>query len=287
MIDLVGIRFKPVGKITFYHNDNLEYNLDDNVIAETSRGIEFGQIVVKQSINESEKSDFNIVEKKLVRKATEEDAVRHQNNKQMAGDAFRICQNKIAEHKLNMKLIDAEYTFDAGKILFYFTADGRIDFRELVKSLASIFHTRIELRQIGARDEAKSLGGVGICGRVLCCRSFLGDFVPVSIRMAKEQNLPLNPTKISGSCGRLMCCLKYEQDTYEALLSHIAKVGSIVKTADGKGVVVDNNVISNTVKIHLDKDLPEITHTYKAKDVTVLKEGAPQQNDEPALKDLE
>ncbi|NLU50103.1 MAG: stage 0 sporulation family protein [Syntrophomonadaceae bacterium] len=210
---VVGVRFKPAGKIYYFDNEGIPLQLGDKVIVETVRGIEFGQVVI--GCREVEEDQLVLPLKKVIRKATQEDMLQHQENRTREAEAYAVCEAKIKEHRLPMNLIDVEYTFDRGKIIFYFTAEGRVDFRELVRDLASIFRTRIELRQIGVRDEAKMLGGIGTCGRVLCCCSFLGDFAPVSIRMAKDQNLSLNPTKISGICGRLMCCLKYESDCYD------------------------------------------------------------------------
>ncbi|EJP6474017.1 stage 0 sporulation family protein [Clostridium sp. FAM 1755] len=249
MIEVVGVRFKKAGKIYYFNPSNIEINKGEYVIVETIRGIEFGEAVIaKKQINENE-----IVAplKNVIRKATEEDIKKHHENKEKEKYALETCLQKIQEHKLNMKLIDVEYTFDNNKVIFYFTADGRVDFRELVKDLASIFRTRIELRQIGVRDEAKMVGGLGPCGRPMCCSMFLGDFAPVSIKMAKEQNLSLNPTKISGICGRLMCCLNYEQQTYESIRKVLPKVGSIVKTPYGQGEVVDNNVVKEEIKVKI------------------------------------
>ncbi len=221
MIEVAGVRFKRVGKSYYFSPGEFKLEVGDNVIVETSRGIEYGEIVMENR----EIDEKKIVQplKKIIRKATPKDDEHLKTNKEKEKDAFRICAKKITDYKLDMKLIDVEYTFDNNKILFYFTADGRVDFRELVKDLASIFKTRIELRQIGVRDEAKMLGGLGVCGRPLCCSTFLGEFQPVSIKMAKEQNLSLNPTKISGTCGRLMCCLKYEQDVYDDNLKNLSK----------------------------------------------------------------
>ncbi|EJO5346135.1 stage 0 sporulation family protein [Clostridium botulinum] len=249
MIEVVGVRFKKAGKIYYFDPSNIEINKGEYVIVETIRGIEFGEAVIaKKKINENE-----IVSplKNVIRKATEEDIKKHHENKEKEKYALETCLQKIKEHKLNMKLIDVEYTFDNNKVIFYFTADGRVDFRELVKDLASIFRTRIELRQIGVRDEAKMVGGLGPCGRPMCCSTFLGDFAPVSIKMAKEQNLSLNPTKISGICGRLMCCLNYEQRTYEEIRKVLPKIGSTVKTPYGQGEVIDNNVVKEEVKVKI------------------------------------
>jgi cell fate regulator YaaT (PSP1 superfamily) len=257
MITVVGIRFKKAGKIYYFDPDNLEIQKGNNVIVETARGLEFGEVV----IGPREVNDDEIVQplKKVMRSATQEDVLKDQDNKAKEKDAFNICLNKIADHGLPMKLIDVEYTFDNSKIIFYFVADGRIDFRELVKDLASIFRTRIELRQIGVRDESKFIGGLGPCGRSMCCSSFLGDFEPVSIKMAKEQNLSLNPTKISGVCGRLMCCLNYEQNTYEEIRKKMPAVGSIVKTPeDGDGEVVENSILLESVKVKITNRSDEV-----------------------------
>ena len=213
MVKVVGVRFKPAGKIYYFDPENLDIVVDTNVIVETIRGLEFGKAVIKP--RQLSESDVVLPLKKVIRIATPEDETQIKQNKEKEEEARSVCSKKIEEHQLPMKLVDVEYTFDGSKVIFYFTAEGRVDFRELVKDLAAVFRTRIELRQIGVRDEAKMIGGIGSCGRVLCCTSFLGDFEPVSIRMAKEQNLSLNPTKISGICGRLMCCLKYENDCYE------------------------------------------------------------------------
>lgn len=249
MIKVVGVRFKKAGKVYYFDNDDVDLKRGDNVIVETARGLEFGETVLEPRDVE----DDTIVTplKKVIRIATDEDKVRNLENKSKEKDAFNICLQKIEEHKLPMKLIDVEYTFDNNKIIFYFVADGRIDFRELVKDLAAIFRTRIELRQIGVRDESKMIGGLGPCGRQMCCSVFIGDFEPVSIKMAKEQNLSLNPTKISGVCGRLMCCLNYEQKTYEEIRKKTPMIGSIVKTADGEGEVAENSIIKEAVKVKM------------------------------------
>ncbi|MHC6181375.1 PSP1 domain-containing protein [Clostridium sp. JNZ X4-2] len=249
MVMVVGVRFKKAGKIYYFSPDNLNIQEGNSVIVETARGIEFGNCVIKpKNIDES---DIVPPLKNVLRIATEEDVKKHDENKRKEKEAFEICIEKIQQHKLKMKLIDVEYTFDNNKVIFYFTADGRVDFRELVKDLASIFRTRIELRQIGVRDEAKMIGGLGPCGRTMCCATFLGDFVPVSIKMAKEQNLSLNPTKISGICGRLMCCLNYEQDTYEKIRQRLPKRGSIVSTVYGNGEVMSNSVVKESVKVKI------------------------------------
>ncbi len=249
MAMVIGVRFKKAGKVYYFDPCDIWPRPGSNVVVETARGVEFGEVVT----GAREISDEQIVTplKKVLRLATEEDERRAAYNAQREKDAFSVCQEKIAKHKLDMKLVSVEYTFDNSKIIFYFTANGRVDFRELVKDLAGVFKMRIELRQIGVRDEAKMLGGLGACGRPICCGAFLGDFQPVSIKMAKEQNLSLNPTKISGQCGRLMCCLKYEQDYYEATLKKLPKVGKDIMTPDGAGVVTEINPIREKVKVRI------------------------------------
>ena len=262
MTKVIGVRFRTAGKI--YYFDPLKYNIKkgDHVIVETARGMEFGTVVA----DPKEVEDDKVVQplKPVLRVANERDIEQEKANKKKEKDAFQVCLEKIKKHNLEMKLIDAEYTFDNNKVLFYFTADGRIDFRELVKDLASVFKTRIELRQIGVRDETKIIGGMGICGRTLCCHAHLSEFVPVSIKMAKEQNLSLNPTKISGVCGRLMCCLKHEQDTYEELNRRLPGVGDYVTTDDGlKGEVHSVNVLRQLVKVVVDVDDEKEIREYK------------------------
>lgn len=263
MIEVIGVRFRPNGKIYFFAPSGIELEVGDAVIVETVRGVEYGKVVLGKREVKEESITSSL--KPVIRKATKEDDEKNEANKAKCKDAFNICLEKIAKHGLEMKLIDVEYTFDNNKVLFYFTADGRIDFRELVKDLASVFRTRIELRQIGVRDETKIMGGIGICGRELCCHKHLSDFVPVSIKMAKEQNLSLNPTKISGVCGRLMCCLKNEQETYEYLNDKLPNVGDFVKTSDGlKGEVNSVSVLRQKVKVIVelengDKEIREYT----------------------------
>lgn len=248
MKEIIGVRFRPNGKIYFFDPGKYELECGQFVIVETARGVEYGKVVLGRRAIDDGKIISTL--KPIIRIATEEDKKKNEENKEKSKRAFGICQEKIAKHQLEMKLIEAEYTFDNNKVLFYFTADGRIDFRELVKDLASVFKTRIELRQIGVRDETKMVGGIGICGRELCCNKHLSEFVPVSIKMAKEQNLSLNPTKISGVCGRLMCCLKHEQDTYEYLNEKLPNVGDMVKTIDGnKGEVISVSVLRQKVKL--------------------------------------
>ncbi|MDO4153837.1 MAG: stage 0 sporulation family protein [Clostridia bacterium] len=251
MAEVVGIRFKEVGKVYYFDPDGMQFKKGDRAVVETARGVECGEIAMENR----EVDDSEIVKplKRIVRPANENDLRVVRENREKEKKAFGICEEKIHAHKLDMKLVDVEYTFDGGKILFYFTADGRVDFRELVKDLAGVFRTRIELRQIGVRDESKMVGGFGMCGRPFCCSTFLGDFQPVSIKMAKEQGLSLNPVKISGTCGRLMCCLKYEQEAYEHLLRHTPKVGAIVETREGRGTVVENNLLTGMLKIRLDR----------------------------------
>ena len=270
MLEIVGIRFKEVGKVYYFSPNGLTFNKGDRVIVETARGVECGEVTIEnRKVSEEE-----IVSplKPVIRAATEQDLKTVEENKIKEKKAYTICEEKIANHGLEMKLVDVEYTFDNNKILFYFTADGRVDFRELVKDLASVFKTRIELRQIGVRDESKMLGGFGMCGRPFCCHTFLGEFQPVSIKMAKEQGLSLNPVKISGTCGRLMCCLKYEQDTYEHLLRHTPKVGAIVETAEGRGTVIDNNLITGLLKIRLDKRPDAAPVVFDRHDVKLIKD---------------
>lgn len=267
MINVIGVRFRKAGKIYFFDPAGLEIKQGDNVIVETARGIEYGQVVINPRDIEEERVIQPL--KPVIRIATEEDDIIERTNKEKEKEAYDICLEKIQKHGLEMKLIDAEYTFDNNKVLFYFTADGRIDFRELVKDLASVFKTRIELRQIGVRDETKILGGIGICGRPLCCHTHLSEFAPVSIKMAKEQNLSLNPTKISGVCGRLMCCLKNEEEAYEELNGKLPNVGDIVTTNDSlKGEVQSVSVLKQLVKVivQLENDEKEVRE-YKVEDL--------------------
>lgn len=269
MIKVVGVRFKKAGKIYYFDPADMNIQKDTYVVVETARGIEFGECVI--GIKEINENDIVSPLKSVLRIATNEDIEKHFKNKDKEKDAFDICLKKIQEHGLTMKLIDVEYTFDNNKVIFYFTADGRVDFRDLVKDLATIFKTRIELRQIGVRDEAKMLGGLGPCGRPMCCSSFLGDFASVSIKMAKEQNLSLNPTKISGICGRLMCCLNYEQSTYEDIRKRMPKVGSIVKTSEGTGEVFSNNIVKESIKVKLKKGEEEVLEEFKIDNIELIK----------------
>lgn len=287
MTEIIGVRFKEVGKVYYFSPGGKKLNAGDKVIVETARGIECGEVVIpNRKIN-----DENVVQplKSIIRPASKDDLQAIKSNAEKETEIMRTFIKKIEEHKLDMKAIDVDYTFDGSKILFYFTAENRVDFRELVKDLAGIYRTRIELRQIGVRDEAKMLGGLGICGRPFCCSSFLGEFQPVSIKMAKEQSLSLNPSKISGTCGRLMCCLKYEQDCYEELLKITPKAGALVETAEGRGVVEDANILTGMLKVKLDKspDAPPIS--VKRDDVKVIKDAKIRVNRDEiaALKGLE
>lgn len=283
MTRVIGVRFRNVGKIYYFSPKNLEIKSGDHVIVETARGVEYGSVVRAPRDVEDEKVVQPL--KEVIRIANTQDDKKEETNRKKEKEAFRICLKKIREHSLNMKLIDVEYTFDNNKILFYFTADGRIDFRELVKDLASIFKTRIELRQIGVRDETKILGGIGICGRPLCCHTYLSEFVPVSIKMAKEQNLSLNPTKISGVCGRLMCCLKNEEETYEELNKKLPNTGDRVTTSDGlKGEVQSVNVLRQLVKVIVDVEDEKEIREYPASE---LKFKARQKREKIRLSDEE
>jgi len=265
---IIGVRFTEVGKVYYFDPDGLELCVGDNVIVETVRGVEFGDVVMGPKEVEDDKVLKPL--KKVIKKAEEKDFKKLEKNKKKEKDAFKICEEKIQKHNMDMKLIDVEYTFDGGKIIFYFTAEGRVDFRELVKDLASVFKTRIELRQIGVRDEARKIGGLGPCGRPCCCSEFLGEFQPVSIKMAKEQNLSLSPTKISGLCGRLMCCLNYENDFYREMRRKLPRIGAIVKTPDGEAEVIESNGLTEKVKVKV--ELPDGTfdvQTYNIKDIRV------------------
>ena len=270
MSEVVGIRFKEVGKIYYFDPIGFKLNKGDRAIVETIRGLECGEVAqANKDVNDDE-----IVKplKPIVRVATAEDLKVVERNKKKEKEAFDICLKKIALHGIDMKLIDVEYTFDSSKVIFYFTSDGRVDFRELVKDLASVFRIRIELRQIGVRDESKMKGGLGMCGRPFCCNSFLGDFQPVSIKMAKEQGLSLNPTKISGTCGRLMCCLKYEQESYEHLLRVTPKVGAIVDTSSGRGTVVETDLLKGMLKVRLDRSPEAAPAVFSRRDVKLIKD---------------
>jgi len=269
MVTVVGIRFKKAGKIYYFSPQENVIDSGNNVIVETARGIEFGNCVIGPKQVDEDKIVLPL--KNVIRKANKDDEKKYLENKNKEKDAFNICLEKIQKHNLVMKLIDVEYTFDNNKIIFYFTAEGRVDFRDLVKDLASVFRTRIELRQIGVRDEAKMIGGLGPCGRPMCCSVHLGDFAPVSIKMAKEQNLSLNPTKISGICGRLMCCLNYEQNTYEDIRKRLPKVSSIVKTEYGKGEVISNSVVNESVKVKVkNEDGEDVVREISIKEVSLI-----------------
>ena len=286
MIEVVGVRFRNTGKMYYFDPKGLDIHKGTGVLADTSRGVEYCEAVT--DVRQVEESEIVPPLREIVRIATEEDLKVYNENKQKEKDAFRVCQAKIREHGLDMKLIDVEYTFDGSKVLFYFTSENRIDFRDLVKELASIFRTRIELRQIGVRDEAKTVGGLGICGRILCCASAFGDFQPVSIKMAKEQGLSLNPTKISGTCGRLMCCLKYEQEAYEDAIRRVPAVGALVETPEGRGVVAANDLLRETVQVRLDKgDENSDLIKFKADEVQILKKKKHPNNSQNVQDDID
>lgn len=286
MTEIIGVRFKSAGKVYYFSPDGMKLDEGSLVIVETARGVECGEVVMTNRMVEDGKITAPL--KAIIRQANQQDLKILEQNKAKEENAFRICQEKIAVHKLDMKLVDVECTFDNNKLLFYFTAETRVDFRELVKDLAAVFRTRIELRQIGVRDEAKILGGLGICGRPFCCKGFLGEFQPVSIKMAKEQGLSLNPTKISGTCGRLMCCLKYEQDCYEELLKTTPKVRAYVSTEKFKGYVEEVNLITGKLKVKPEKsDEPAVI--FDKSEVTVIRDGRIKvdRDEAKALKSLE
>ncbi len=286
MTEIIGVRFKSVGKIYYFSPNGFKIDIGQNVIVETARGVECGEVVMANRMVEDSQLMNSL--KSVMRIATAEDMKIVEENIKKEKEAFKICNEKIAYHKLDMKLIDVECTFDNNKLLFYFSSENRVDFRELVKDLASVFRTRIELRQIGVRDEAKMLGGLGICGRAFCCNTFLGEFQPVSIKMAKEQGLSLNPAKISGTCGRLMCCLKYEQDSYEALLKITPKVGAYVSTPDGKGYVEEVNLLTGMLKVKPENsDAPAVL--FNKDNVSLIKDAVIKLNRDEinALKGLE
>ena len=288
MIKVIGVRFKDGGKIYFFDPADIEINKGDYVIVDTAGGLECGLVV--QGIHTESEDKIVKPLKAVSRIATESDIEKMNQNRRDEKKAFEICLEKIEKHKLDMKLIDVEYTFDRSKALFYFTADGRVDFRELVKELAAIFRTRIELRQIGVRDESKMMGGIGVCGQPFCCSRFLSDFTPVSIKMAKEQGLSLNPTKISGSCGRLMCCLSYEQNVYEYLNSITPGVGSYVRTDDGTGTVVEVSLLAGKLKVRLDRNKDGVPKEYSVDNISVIRRAGRQNTDratEKELRDLE
>ena len=279
--EIVGVRFKTTGKIYYFDPQGLKLEIGCNVIVETARGLEFGKVVIPNRIVGEDKVVLPL--RPVLRSATKEDVLIYEENKRKEKDAAKICLEKIAEHKLEMKLVDVEYTFDNNKLLFYFTADGRVDFRELVKSLASIFRTRIELRQIGIRDETKLIGGLGVCGRPFCCKKFLDDFCQVSIKMAKEQNLSLNSQKISGACGRLMCCLRYEHELYEEALSQLPKMDALVETPDGRGIVCEISPLCGLLKVRFGGDHP----TFRTYDKDFIKIIANSKKEQKELREAE
>nr|MBE6544806.1 stage 0 sporulation protein [Oscillospiraceae bacterium] len=277
-VEIVGINFREAGKIYYFSPEGFKLSVGDKVIVETSRGVELGMVKVANKIVDS--TDIISPLKPVTRPATKSDIEHYEKNCAAEADAIAVCQKKVEAHGLGMKLVGAEYTFDNSKLIFYFTCESRVDFRELVRDLASTFRTRIELRQIGIRDEAKMLGGIGVCGRKLCCANFLSDFVQVSIRMAKEQNFSLNSSKVSGACGRLMCCLRYEHEIYEEALKQTPPNGSVVRTADGDGVVIEIKPLAREVKVRLndnDKDAPKV---YKCEEIKVLSRPGKQTNKE-------
>ena len=282
-VEVVDIQFRPGQKIYFFDPDGVTYNPGDHVIMDTARGAEYG--ICTGGNHKIPPKDVVVPLRKILRRATAQDERIVEENRAKEKKAYDVCLQKITEHGLDMQLVSAEVAFDGSKILFYFTADERVDFRELVKNLASVFHTRIELRQIGVRDKAKMVGGLGICGRPFCCASFLEDFQPVSIKMAKTQNLSLNPTKISGTCGRLMCCLKYEQDAYEDLIRTSPKMESFVDTPEGRGTVVEIDLLRQRVKVRME-DAPETISVFKNTDIAVLRSGKAKKNDPPIPADL-
>ena len=282
-VEVVDIQFRPGQKIYFFDPDGMEFAAGDHVIIDTARGTEFG--FVTGGNHRIPQKDVVAPLRKVIRKATAQDEKTNEENRAKEARAHEICMQKIESHGLDMQLVSAEYAFDGSKILFYFTADERVDFRELVKNLASIFHTRIELRQIGVRDKAKMVGGLGICGRPFCCATFLDDFQPVSIKMAKTQNLSLNPTKISGTCGRLMCCLKYEQEAYEDLIRSAPKMDSFIDTPEGRGTVVDVDLLRQRVKVRMEEN-PETITWFANADIAVLRSGKAKKNDPPIPADL-
>lgn len=296
MVKVVGVKFKTAGKVYYFDPDDLQVEVGTNVIVETARGMEFG--TVNMAEKEVHPSEIISPLKKLIRIADEKDYKKHKENEEKKEKAIKLCQEKVDKHKLEMKLIDVEYTFDNSKIIFYFTADGRVDFRELVKDLAGVFKMRIELRQIGVRDEAKMVGGIGTCGRSLCCHSWLSEFEPVSIKMAKVQNLSLNPTKISGICGRLMCCLKYENDVYSELKKGMPDTGEKIKTPDGMAIVVETNLLENKIKTRIileeagkDKNQPEKLstefYTYSKEEIKRINKNKKKKKNDNDLADLD
>lgn len=272
MAEVIGVRFKDAGKIYYFAPNGNKLNTNNMVVVETSRGIKCGTVAIPNK--EVPEEQITRPLKDLIRIATDEDIQHLEENDRKEKEAFKICEEKIKENDLEMNLVDVEYTFDNTKVIFYFTADGRIDFRKLVKDLAAIFKVRIELRQIGVRDESKMMGGLGICGRPFCCHTFLGEFQPVSIKMAKKQGLSLSPTKISGTCGRLMCCLNYEHEAYMDLIKRTPRIGAIVEVAEGRGIVVDSNILVGRLSVHLDNTPEEApARIYKVEEVKMIKNG--------------
>lgn len=287
MVEIISVRFKSGGKEYYFNPNGVQFQVGDGVIVETTRGTEYAQCVREN--NMIDEIELTAPLRPVVRMATAEDLRLLAKNRDREKSALAVCQQKVAEHGLDMKLVSCEYSFDGSKVLFFFTSEGRVDFRALVKDLAGALHTRIELRQIGVRDEAKMLGGLGICGKPFCCSQFLEEFQPVSIKMAKTQNLSLNPTKISGTCGRLMCCLKYEQEAYQDLLRTTPKVNALVSTPDGKGVVIDTNLLTRKLTVRLDKDPDAAPKVFHADQVKVLRDGRVKvdKKEIEELKDLE
>ena len=277
MKTIVGVRFRKPGKVYFFDPGYIQLNLKDKVVVETSMGEDVGEVVINKRKIPEDKLSTSL--KKVVRIATNRDLKKLEDNKIKEKKAFQKCKEKIKEHKLDMNLVDVEYKFDNSKIIFYFTADGRVDFRELVKDLAAIYKTRIELRQIGGRDAVRKIGGHGVCGRELCCCSFLNNFDIVSIKMAKEQSASLNPSKISGNCGRLMCCLKYEQEVYEDKIKKLPRVGAVVKTEDGEGTVASVEVLKEVLRVQFKKDDITTYKNYKASDVKVIKNSSTSESE--------
>ena len=285
MKNIIGIRFKKLGKIYFFNPKGLKVKKGDKVIVETSQGEEFAEVLISNRNVEDEKIIAPL--KKVLRIATNKDNKRHEECKRIEKEAFEVCKEKIKEHKLNMMLTEVECKFDNSKVLFYFRANGRIDFRDLVRDLAAIYKTRIELRQIGVRDEVKRIGGNGVCGRELCCCTFLSDFEAVSIKMAKEQNVSLNPAKISGNCGRLMCCLKYENDVYEEKLKYLPNIGAIVKTEDGEGEVDNVEILKERVRVKFKNEEGNTYKKYDVKDIKIIKDVAREQMNEEEIQNKE
>lgn len=284
MVKVVGVRFKKAGKIYYFDPDDLDIRIGTSVIVETARGIEYGKAVIAN--REVPEEAIVAPLKKVLRIATQKDESQVEENLKKEKQAFDVCMQKIKDHNLDMKLINVECTFDNNKILFYFTAEGRIDFRELVKDLATVFKTRIELRQIGVRDETKMMGGIGFCGKALCCSQYLGEFEPVSIKMAKEQSLSINPAKISGTCGRLMCCLRYEHEVYEEKLKRVPKVGAIVETPDGSGTVIEINILKEIVKVKLHKEEQTDVKAYISDQLKVTKDAVVIETIDEEIEDL-